>query len=155
MTGTTQAAVRETVRVAVGTAVMTGVMLGVCAAVGHWGAPVALGALVGCLTAVGNFFLMAWQVARLVDKADPNDPGAANAIKARTRLTYNFRMVLIVVIEVAAIGLLKFDWITALMPLLFPQIIVRVCQLYDAKKRPAAQAGSDEHGSEGGAQNNG
>lgn len=149
------AAVRQTGRVALGCAALTGVMLAVCAAVGHWSGPVALGALIGYLTAVGNFFLMSWQVERLVDKADPNDPGAANAIKARVRMTYNFRLLMIFAIEAVAIAVLKCDWITALMPLLFPQLVVRALQIIDLRRRPAAPQPTEQNQAEGGAQDNG
>ena len=140
MAVTEHAALKETARVALGCAVMTVIMLIVCLLVGHGGGPVFLGALIGYAAAVGNFFLMAYTVERLVDKADPNDENAAAGIKARTRMTYNYRLLMIFVVEAVAIGLLKADWITALMPLLFPQIVIRVWQLIKLRK---SQTGRD------------
>ena len=145
MADTGHAALKETGRVALGCAAMTAVMLLVCLALGHMNGLVLLGALVGYVTAVGNFFLMAWYVERLVNRADPNDENAAAGIRARTRMTYNYRLLLVFAVEAVAIGLLKADWITALMPLLFPQIVIRVYTLIlNKKKSGVAPEGRDQ-----------
>ena len=127
--------VRQTGRVALGCGILTLVMLGVCAILNHRSGLVFLGAGIGYALSIANFFLMAWQVQRLVDKADPADPNAAQQVKARTRMSYNYRLLMIIAVEAVAIGILKADWITALMPLRFPQIVVRVLQAVDARKQ--------------------
>lgn len=66
-------ALRETAIVAVGVTLCAGLMVGVFALLGKYDTGVLLGALVGSLLAVGNFFAMAVIATLAADRAEAQD----------------------------------------------------------------------------------
>ena len=145
-------AVREqTVRVAAGTAILTVLMIAVFLILGRFNYTVLLGAVLGCATAVGNFFLMALTVQHLTgnmpvlprekekdgpeDGNEPRDaqeeekaakPLSPEARQAgrRMQLSYVLRLLLIALVAVIALKVPAFDPWAALIPLLFPNIVI-------------------------------
>ena len=136
---TRSAAVQETRRIAIGTAIMCAVTLLVFLVIGRMTWQVALGALIGYAAAVGNFFVMAMDVQRLMDNIDPNAEDAVKQAKSKMRRSYNLRMLVMVLALAAAILLLKVSWITALLPLTFPSIIIKVWQIVKNKKTKGSE----------------
>ncbi len=134
-----KAVVQETRRIAAGTAILCAVMLAVFLVLGRMGWPVALGALIGYALAVGNFFLMAMGVQRVVDGVAPDDPSAVKAAKAKMRASYNVRMIAMVLILGAAIGWLGVNWISAIMPVLFPPLVIKARQLIENRKTKGSE----------------
>ena len=141
-----QAVRQETIRIAAGVAVLTVLMIGVFLIIGQFSMPVLWGALLGAVFAVGNFFLMAMAVQRAVNKmdgvhlppkteeeeaAEAEDPKAAKQltpegkqIRGSIQRSYLLRMLLLGGMAVMAIELPVFDAVAALVPLLFPRIVI-------------------------------
>ena len=139
MTKPQKAVIQETRRIAVGTAILCAALLLVFLAIGKMSGLVALGALIGYALAVGNFFIMAMDVQRLTDSLDPNDENAARTAKAKMRLSYNRRMLAMVLILGAAIYFLNVNWITAAMPLVFPSVVIKAWQLIQNRKSKGSE----------------
>ena len=134
-----KAVVQETRRIAVGTAILCAAMLLVFLVIGRMTWLVALGALIGYALAVGNFFIMAMDVQRLTDTLDPNDESAVKTAKAKMRLSYNRRMIAMVLILGAAIYFLNVNWIAAAMPLIFPPTVIKAWQLIQNRKTKGSE----------------
>ena len=134
-----KAVVQETRRIAIGTAILTAVMLAVFLAVGKMSGLVLLGALIGYVLAVGNFFIMAMDVQRLTDALDPNDEGAVKTAKAKMRLSYNRRMLAMVLLLGASIYFLNVNWIAAAAPLVFPSIVIKGWQIIMNRKSEGSE----------------
>jgi len=135
-----KAVVQETRRIAVGTAILCAVMLLVFLVIGRMTWPVALGALIGYGLAVGNFFVMAMDVQRLMENIDPNEESAVKTAKAKMRLSYNRRMIVMILLLAAAILWLKVRWITAMLPLAFPRVVIKAWQLVQNRKTKGSEA---------------
>lgn len=71
---------RETGMLAIGEALCSGIMVGIFAAVGYYNASVLLGAIVGLIIAVANFFLMAVAAEAAADRATNDDVKGGKAI---------------------------------------------------------------------------
>ena len=95
-----KAVIQETRRIAVGTAILCAAMLLVFLVIGKMTGLVALGALIGYALAVGNFFVMVMDVQRLTEGIDPSAENAVKTAKAKMRLSYNRRMLAMVVLDV-------------------------------------------------------
>ncbi len=134
-----KAVVQETRRIAVGTAILCAAMLAVFLVLGRMSWQVALGALIGYALAVGNFFVMAMDVQRLMDGVDPGEDGAVKKAKAKMRLSYNRRMLAIVLLLAAAILWLGVNWITAVAPLVFPSLVIKARQLFQNRKSKGSE----------------
>ena len=122
---------RETAYVA--TWVLAGGMMiqGVCLVVGWWSLPVLLGALLGGLTAVGNFWLMCRMVQKAVTQTQKQ---AQNTVKLSQGLRLMMQGLFLVL---AAVLPTVFNiWATAI-PLLIPRIAISVRELRNAKRNPS------------------
>lgn len=114
----------ETGHIAIGTGILTAIMAAVFAIIGRFDWMVLLGAAIGFVTAVGNFFFMAFTVQKITHGLDPEEADAMKQAKLKMKLSYNRRLILMGVILVAAIKLLDAHWITCLLPLLFPRMTI-------------------------------
>ena len=104
---------------------------GVCLVVGRWSLPVLLGSLLGGVTAVGNFLLMC----RMVLKAVTQDQKqAANTVKLSQGLRLLMQGLMLVL---AAVLPAVFNIWTAAIPLLIPNIAIRVREFRRAKANPS------------------
>ena len=154
-----EAAVKqETRKIAIGVCVLTVLMVGVFLILRRFSLPVLLGAVLGAVFAVGNFFLMAMSVQRAVNKMDgvelppkeePED-GAEEDKKTAKELTpegkqikgsiqrsYLLRMLLLGCMAVLAIKAPCFDPVAALVPLLFPRIVIFIEGAFMNKEKKA------------------
>lgn len=126
---------KETLRIAAGTAIGVAVMLLVFTLLGRMSGPVALSGILGGLVAVVNFLFLGITVQRV----------AAQQEDARGRkimqLSYNVRMLLMLVWIILAVALPVFNWVAAALPLLFPRLTIAVMQMtgYYKKEGPAPE----------------
>lgn len=119
----------ETGHIALGTGILCAAMLGVFAVLGYFDALVLLGAAIGFLTAVGNFFFMAYNVQRVTHGLDAEEKDAMKRAKTRMKMSYSKRLCGMMLILGASIKLLNANWIACLAPLLFPRATILAMQL--------------------------
>ena len=130
---------KETGIIALGVAVMSALMVGIFALTGHFDSTVLWGAMLGAALAVGNFFLMGLSVQRAADKMhgvklpekeesedEDNAPLSEQALQAKrlVQLSYHGRMLLCILVMIAALVIPVFNIIAAAIPLLFPRLII-------------------------------
>ncbi len=95
---TRQFVLRETGRLAIGEILCAGVTVGVFALMGYYSVQVLLGAIIGVILAVGNFFFMAVAAEAASDKAVNKDVKGGEAlvkISQRMRLVVLFVLILL------------------------------------------------------------
>ena len=136
-----QPAVRkETRHVAIGTGICV-VLMWVVFAILHAVTPeqipfdytVILGGLGGGIIAVLNFFLMGLTVQKVVSREDEGQ--ARNKMKA----SYSQRMLLQLLWGIAAIAAPCFQFAAGLLPLLFPNIVIKTMGILGTKKQPSSE----------------
>lgn len=136
------AVIQETKRIAGGTLILTAAMLIVFVLLGRMDYTVVLGALLGAAYAVGNFFLLALSVQMAAEKMNGSHPAPlpepeegeepteaplspeAQEARKKMQLSYTGRMLLLIVVAIVAIKAPCFNAIAALIPMLFPRIII-------------------------------
>ena len=130
-----KAVVDETRRVAVGSAILTVVMLIVFAVIKRFDYTVILGALLGYVTAVGNFLWMAMTVQKAAEpQAGETDEEREGRIRRTVKLSYTQRRLFQAVMIVIALIVPVFHWVAALIELVFPTMTIYARQLL-LKKR--------------------
>ena len=157
---TIQPAVKqETKKIAIGVCLLSMLMVGVYLIIGRFSMAVLLGALLGTVFAVGNFFMMAMSVQRAMDRMDgvqlppkTEEEEAAEAenpklakeltpegkqIKGSIQRSYLLRMLLLGGMAVLAIEVPAFDAVAALLPLLFPRIVIFLEGIFPNKEKNA------------------
>ena len=122
---------KETASVAVW--VLAGCMLiqGVCLVAGWWSLPVLLGALLGGVTAVGNFLLMCRMVQKAVTQTEKQ---AKNTVQLSQGLRLMMQGLILVL---AAVLPQTFNIWTTAIPLLIPRIAITVREWLGAKRNPS------------------
>ena len=113
-------------KLAVYVIVMTVIMVGIFALYGYFGLPVILGALLGCTAAVLNFALLAVTLSKSLDKAE-------NATRTMG-ISYVLRMLLIAGVVMLAIASPVFNYVAAVIPLVFPRIAIFIMNIKKKKK---------------------
>lgn len=113
-------------QMAVGIAALGAVMVLVFALFGEFNSRTILGALLGCGWAYINFVLLAFAVQKAVDKSE-------NGAKAYMSGTYTLRLILTAGVVIAAIKLPYFNYVAAIIPILFPRIIIFALNLFQKK----------------------
>lgn len=126
---------REIKRVAIGTLALAAVMLAVFAAVGRMEMKVWLGALYGCVLAVGNFLLLAFTIRKIADGAGAVDEDATKMAKLRIQKSYSTRMLAGAALLVVGVAVLKLNWVACCLPLIFPRIVILFKSLLDRINR--------------------
>ena len=153
---TIQPAVKEeTKKIAIGVMVLSALMVAVFLILRKFDYTVLLGALLGSGAAIGNFFLMALSVQKVASEMSPLpveeekteaegeeegdkplSPEAKNARK-KMQLSYTLRMLMLAGIAVLAVLLPCFHSVAALLPLLFPRIVIFIIGLIQKNQREA------------------
>lgn len=129
---------------AVGVTILSVLMVGIFLIIGMFDTTVLLGAVLGTAFAVLNFFLMALGVQKAAEvmngvqlppeeepaegeePADkPLSPEAARA-KQKIQLSYTGRMLMTVVFAIVALLVPGIHPVAALLPLLFPRIVITI-----------------------------
>lgn len=134
----------ETLRMTVGVTILTALMLAVFLIIGMFDMTVLWGGLLGAAFAVLNFFLMALGVQKAAElmngvqlppEEEPAEgeeaaekPLSPQAIKAKQKmqLSYTGRMLMTVVFAIVALLVPGIHPVAALLPLLFPRIVITI-----------------------------
>lgn len=133
---TRNAILKETRFVALGCVIGTALMVGIFAIIGRYDTQVLLGGIYGCAMAILNFFVLGMTVRKLADQAlehrnaetEEVDPDVIKAAKLKMQSSYMARMVIGIGLLILAIAVLKLNWITCMIPLLFPRAAIMVRQ---------------------------
>ena len=146
----------ETKKMALGVGVLTVLMIAVFLIIRQFDYTVLLGAVLGACAAVGNFFLMALTVQKVTDsmpvlpKEEPENDGeeaeaekeqplsedAARAGK-KMQLSFLLRMLMLGGVAVLAVTVPVFHPWAALLPMLFPRIVIALRSLFENKQKEA------------------
>ena len=124
--------IRETVYVATVTVILSTLMEAVYLVIGRWSPSVLFGNLLGGAAAVLSFFLMGLTVQKALTEEEKS---ARNLVKLS--MTLRFMML----VAFAVIGVVFFDLIASVLPLIFPSIAVRLRPFIGGKY---TGGGSDE-----------
>lgn len=126
---------KETRKVAIGTLICVALMWAVFG-IGHLAVPeqipfdytVILAGLIGGIVAVLNFFLMGLTVQKVVSTEDEKQAAA------KMKASYTQRMMFQVLWAILAIALPCFQFVAGLLPLLFPNIVIKTVGILGARR---------------------
>ncbi len=121
----------ETAAVGAGTLAATGLMVAIFGLLGQLDASVWLGALVGLLVAVGNFFIMAVTASLAANKAEKQDVAGG---KSLLQGSYFLRLLVIFAILFLCVKTDIFHIIALVLPLLFVRPVVTIVELLRKKE---------------------
>ena len=144
----------ETKKMALGVAVLTVLMIAVFLIIRQFDYTVITGALLGFAAAVGNFFLMAMTVQKVTEAmpvlpkreedADAEDEEAEQPLSDEAKqagrqmqLSFLLRMLMLGGVAVLAITAPVFHPWAALLPMLFPRIVIALRSLFETKQKEA------------------
>lgn len=113
---------KETVRILIGSIALSAVMNAVFLILGFWNMPVLYGTLLGTFGAVLNFFLMAQTVSHSVTLQQ-------DEVKRKVRFSHSLRTLMLLVLMILGVALSCFNTIAALVPFLFPRIVIAAYRL--------------------------
>lgn len=131
-----KAVLLETKHVALGVLAGDVLMCGVFALLKRFDYSVPLGALLGTVCAVGNFFLLGLSIQHGMDKGE--------GMKAFMKTSFTLRMLMHVAVIVLAALLPCFQLAAAIVPLLLPRVVILVMQLlgmYKPEKKKEEKGG--------------
>ena len=126
---------KETVRVAIGVLIGDAIMLAIFFALHKLNYAVLLGALLGTVAAVGNFFMMGLAVQRAL-----NDPDNAKRMVQRS---YTLRMIAMAAVLIVGFVLPWFHRIALVIPFLLPAVSIHAMRLLGLYK-PDEEGGAEE-----------
>lgn len=126
---------KETIRVALGVLIGDAVMLAIFFALHKLDYTVLLGALLGTVAAVGNFFMMGLAVQRAL-----NDPDHAKRIVQRS---YTLRMIAMAAVLIVGFVLPWFHRIALVVPFLLPSLTIQAMRLLGLYK-PDEEGGTEK-----------
>lgn len=129
---------KETSYILIWVLLLSVIMEAVFLVIGAWEFSVLLGNLIGSLTAVMNFYLLAVTVTKLVNA------GETDKLQQKMHASKSLRMAGMVLICVLAIALLKTNPYSTLIPLIFPRIGLAVKKA----KQGGGPSAPDDEGSE-------
>lgn len=124
---TKQFVLRETGMLAIGEAICAGVTVGVFAAIGYYTTAVLLGAVVGLVMAVANFFLMAVAAEAAADRAVNDDVKGGKAL-VKTSQNMRLFVMFILVLVLAKTGVC--NPIAMVVPLLLARPVLMVVEFF-------------------------
>lgn len=113
---------KETVRILIGSIALSAIMNAVFLILGFWNMPVLYGTLLGTFGAVLNFFLMAQTVSHSVTLQQ-------DEVKRKVRFSHSLRSLMLLVLMILGVALSCFNTIAALVPFLFPRIVIAAYRL--------------------------
>ena len=143
----------ETRKMASGVGVLTALMIAVFLILRQFDHTVLLGAILGAAAAVGNFFLMALTVQKVTDgmpvlpkreqeeieDGEQEQPLSDEAKQAgkKMQLSFLLRMLMLGGVAVLAISAPVFHPWAALLPMLFPRIVIALRSLFENQQKEA------------------
>lgn len=132
---------RELKHIAVGTLICSAVMVAIFVLLSVTGIypsvfwQVLLSALLGSAVAIVNFALLCLTVQSAAEKA-----GDAGAVKARVQTSYTARLALQGLRCIVAFLVPSLQVVAAVLPLLFPRMVIHAMQIKERKRSAAAPA---------------
>ncbi len=146
----------ETKKMALGVGVLTALMIAVFLILRRFDYTVLLGAMLGACAAVGNFFLMALTVQKVTDgmpvlpkrdeetaegeeDAEKEQPLSDEAKQAgkKMQLSFLLRLLMLGGVAVLAITAPAFHPWAALLPMLFPRLVIALRSLFENQQKEA------------------
>ncbi len=144
----------ETKKIALGVSVLTVLMVAVFLVIRQFDHTVLLGAVLGYAAAVGNFFLMALTVQKVTEgmpalpkreqeeeaeEEEGEQPLSDEAKQAgkQMQLSFLLRMLMLGGVAVVAITAPIFHPLAALLPMLFPRVVIALRNVFDSKQKEA------------------
>lgn len=121
----------ETAIVLLGVGVCAGLMVGVFALLGYFSMAVVLGALVGTVLAVGNFFFMALTVNLAADKAQSQDAAGGKSLVKRS---YLLRLGVLFLLLFACAKSGFFNPLALVLPIVFVRPTLTVAEFFRKKE---------------------
>ena len=118
---------KESAFVLAGVTLCSAVMVGIFALLGHFDSTVALGALVGTIVAVLNFFFMAVVVMMAADKAEKQNVKGGEAM---IRIAYPVRMIVLFVVLFAFVKSGLCNTIAMVLPLVFVRPVITITEFF-------------------------
>lgn len=110
------------IKVSIGVIILTAVMLGVFAVIKKFDITVLWGALLGCGFTVFNFFMLSVSVKMSVDRSK-------NGAQGLMGVSYTVRLMLTAAMVILAIKLPVFNYIAAVIPLIFPRLVIMILNI--------------------------
>lgn len=95
---------------------------------GEWNYKVLLGNIYGAAVAVGNFFAMCLYIQKAVSQEEQE-------AKKTVKTSYSLRMTALLLFTVIGVIIPVFNWITVVVPLIFPSLAVFLRPLIDKQKQ--------------------
>ncbi len=119
---------KEIIKIAIGSLILSVVLVCIFALFGHFSIKVVWGGLLGVFTAVLNFTLLALTLEFSLGKGQRRAQGLIG-------LSYTVRLAIIAVIVVFAIKSPHINYIAAVIPLVFPRIIITALNVFYKNKK--------------------
>jgi len=119
---------KETKYIAAWCLIFSILMQAVFLVVSKWNYTVLLGNLLGCVTAVLNFFLMGLTVQSAVLKEEKE-------AKTAMKVSQLYRNMLVLIIVVVGILIPCFNTVSVIVPIFFPRIAIALLPLFDKSLR--------------------
>ncbi len=132
---------REIGYVTLGTLLLTAAEIGVFLAIGKYTADVLYGAILSACAGILNFFLLAVTVTRVLSYP-PEEEAAAKGLLKLSRTARMFFL-----LAALAVGAILFNWVSTLITIFFPRIIIGVRAVAVKREAPALPTeteGTDE-----------
>ena len=115
---------REVGKMAIGVFILSLVMIGVFALCGYFSYKAVLGALLGYLGCVLNYYFLAVCVGNAIDKGEK---GSKTYISG----TYTLRMLFIAAVIIVAIKMPQyFNYLATAIPFIFPRFVIMIFNLF-------------------------
>ena len=118
---------KETAKIAIGVLACTGLMLGVFALLGKFNASVLIGAAIGMVLAVGNFFFMAISTAVATERACEDDAKGGKRL-VQSSQSIRFLVLAVILFAFAKSGICNV--VALLLPLAFLRPSMMVMQFF-------------------------
>ena len=135
---------REIAYVSIGTLLLTAAEIGVFFALGAYTAKVLYGAILSASAGILNFFLLAVTVTRALSYP-PEEEAAAKGLLKLSRISRMFFL-----LAALAVGAILFNWISTLITIFFPRVIIGVRAVAVKREAPALQVYTGEADEPGG-----
>lgn len=134
---------KETGYVLIGSGILCAVMLIVFLVIGQMDIKVLLGALCGYVLGCGNFFLMAMNCQKVAENYDPENKEEINRAQIKLRSSYLSRTLILLALLIVIIKTEWVNWITAIIPVMFPTLVMRVVHGFlNSKKQKSKKESS-------------
>lgn len=118
---------RETAMLAVGEVICAAVMVAVFVLAGYYDTSVLIGAVIGCVLAVGNFFMMAVSSEAAADKAMNEDVKGG---KATIKVSFQMRLLVLFVLMIVLVKSGACQPLALVLPLLFVRPVITVVEFF-------------------------